>query len=154
MRSIPLLTLGLAITLLLLPRPTQAQDASQPEARFAVILTIQVPYGEENQAVSWWIDNWLSPQWNLNPNILTVRVGGHLYGINGGQIMRYVEYADMSHLTPPAPCQVCAEWRNANRPEEGTAEWEEWDANRRTYLKYNSVHHDEIFALNMNWAKN
>ncbi len=46
------------------------------------------------------------------------------------------------------------QWFEDNQPAEGTPEREEWDAMQETFFKFFSGHADEIYAVNMNRAKN
>ena len=88
----------------------------------------------------------------VDPNILSYRVATHNWGANSKDIVIMAEYDEWADIE--ADCPACDAWFEENQPEEETPEREEWDAMAETFFKYFSGHKDEIYATNMNRAKN
>ncbi|MEN8375350.1 MAG: hypothetical protein ABFS34_07875 [Gemmatimonadota bacterium] len=140
--------------LLLIPIGVTAQDDDDdegPEIRYLTTSQFHLAYGDDRQAVMWWVDSVSVPINEMDPNVLWSRVAVHNYGPNGGDVVFMSEYADWASIN--APCEPCDEWFEERQPEEGTPEREEWDANLATFLKYYSTHEDQIFSINMDRAK-
>jgi hypothetical protein len=141
-----LLIVGMALVV-----PTHALRAQaepeEPELRYIVVTTFNVPYGETRQQVDMWIDSVMVPYQRLDPNVLSYRIGEHYFGSSGGDIVIISEYSSWDAIA--APCEPCDTWFAENEPEEGTPEAEMWDDIFATFIKYYSKHSDEIYVVQM-----
>ena len=140
--------------LVALPAVLTAQDDEPPETRVLTISTAHMPSpGPERQKLLRFIDRVIAPQARNNPNVLFYRVATHYWGSNSGDIVIVAEYADWASVE--APCGTpCQEWAEANIPEEGTPEREEFDEQAAAWRKYYlGKHSDEIYSVNMRRAK-
>ncbi|NNG17813.1 MAG: hypothetical protein HKM89_15165 [Gemmatimonadales bacterium] len=148
--SLPAVALaaGLAVS----PVVLHAQDeAPPPEIHYMTVAKFSAPYSDAGQKVMWWIDSVMVPSAKMNPHVLSTRVGTHIYGSSGGDIVMMTEYADWNAIN--ADCEPCDAWFEERQPEEGTPEREAWDEAQAAFFKYFTGHQDEIYSVNMNRAK-
>lgn len=151
------ITLGvatsLALAISLAPKSVQAQAGAQdPEFHYLTVTTFDVPLGADGQQVMMWIDSVMVPLAQLDPNVLSYRVGRHNWGSSAGQVIIVTEFASWEAIG--ADCgEPCETWTAENQPAEGTPEAEKWDAIQATFQKYYTGHRDEIYFLNMNRSK-
>lgn len=153
MRVVSLLVVSsLACTLTLTPASLVGQEAEmEPVTHYLAVTTFHVPYNDDQDKVSWWIDSVMVPNAKMNPNVLSFRVGNHIYGSSGGDVILLTEYADWPAIN--ADCEPCNAWFENRQPAEGTPEREAWDEAQAMFFKYFSGHDDEIYAVNMSRAK-
>lgn len=143
---------GLALVgTLLAPATAQAQANAQPETHYVTVTTFSAPFDEEGQKVMWWIDSVMVPVARVNPNVLHMRVGNHIWGSSAGDIVLIQEFASWSAIN--TDCDACAEWFQQRQPAEGTPERAVWDEAQATFLKYYHGHHDEIYASQVRRSK-
>lgn len=152
MRFPPSLVAGAFVGILVaLPAALPAQEA-EPEIHYLAVTTFHVPFNAQDQEkVNWWIDSVMVPTANMNPHVLSARIGNHIYGSSGGDIILITEFADWNAIN--ADCEPCNTWFESRQPAEGTPEREAWDEAQATFLKYFTGHHDEIYTTNMSRAK-
>ncbi|MFQ5678026.1 MAG: hypothetical protein ACE5HP_01040 [Gemmatimonadota bacterium] len=140
---------------LALPATLRAQDQEEapPETRVLTVTTFQLPSGEDGQKVMQFIDRVVAPQARNNPNILSYRIAQHYWGSNSAEVKIIAEYANWAAVE--APCGTpCQEWAEANTPEEGTPEREEFDDLAQAWQRaFFQGHSDEIYSVNMSRAK-
>ncbi len=142
-------TVGLVF---LSPTGTLAQATEEPELHYMTVTTFSVPLGEAGQDVMMWVDSVMVPLNRLNPNVLSFRVGRHAWGSDSGHVIMIAEYADWDAIE--ADCGApCENWMEANQPEEGTPEADEWDKVQATFLKYYTGHKDDIYVVPVSRSK-
>lgn len=135
------------------PGSLRAQDDAPPETRVLTVSTFQLPPGDEGQKVMRFIDRVVAPQARNNPHVLGYRVAQHYWGSNSSEVKIMAEYADWAAVEADcgAPCET---WAEANIPEEGTPEREEFDDLQQAWQRaYFQGHQDEIYSVNMRRAK-
>lgn len=126
--------------------PALAQDDDQPAFHYLTVTTYSVPLGGEGNDVMMWIDSVVVPLAKLNPNVESFMVGRHAWGSNSGHVIMISRYATWEAIN--APCgEPCQEWNEANEPEEGSEREAMWNEVLATFLKYNTGHNDEIYAV-------
>jgi hypothetical protein len=149
---LPLLAVALATVLAVSPVVLHAQDAAPPpEIHYMAVTTFSAPFNAEGQKVGWWIDSVMAPGAKVDPNVLSYRVGTHIYGSSAGDIIITTEYADWTSIN--ADCEPCDAWFEERQPEEGTPEREAWDEAQAAFFKYFHGHQDEIYTVQMDRAK-
>ena len=148
-----LAALLMAAALTLAPSPVLAQDdEEEPDINYITVTLIHMPATADRQKAMQWIDQVMAPGAKVDPNILWYRVATHNWGANSKDIVIMAEYDEWADIE--ADCPACDAWFEEHQPEEDTPEREEWDAMAETFFKYFSGHKDEIYATNMNRAKN
>ncbi len=148
--ALSLLAAAFAATVLA-PTPTLQAQAAEPETHYLAVATFHVPYNDDRAKVIWWIDSVMVPTAKMDPNVLSYRVGNHIYGSSGGDMVLITEHANWNAIN--ADCGPCDTWFENRQPAEGTPEREAWDEAQAMFFKYFTGHHDEIYAVNMNRAK-
>lgn len=155
-RTIALMPLLGLLAAAVIPTAALAQESEEtpPEVRVLTVTTFQLPAGEEGQKVMQFIDRVIAPQARNNPNVLSYRVAQHYWGSNSSELKLISEYADWASVE--APCgPPCETWAEANIPEEGTPEREEFDEQAQAWQQaFFAGHVDEIYTVNMSRAKN
>ena len=143
---------SLGCTLALTPASLPGQQAeTEPEIHYLAVATFHVPFNDDRAKVLWWIDSVMVPTNKMNPDVLSFRMGNHIYGSRGGDMILMTEYADWPAIN--ADCEPCSAWFENRQPAEGTPERETWDEALAMFLKYFTGHHDEIYTINMARAK-
>ena len=144
-----------AAALLAAPAAGLAQDADEgpPATGIVTMSKMKVPLGEERGMVMDWIETVVAPQTRNNPNVVAFYVLEHYWGHDSRDVVMVSVYNDWADIE--APCgEPCRAWAEANWPEEGTPEREEWDKLQQTFWKYNGRHSDEIYSTRLDLAKN
>lgn len=146
MRSkVTLIALSLVAVLFVLPAAVQAQDTAAPQYHFVTVTKFSAPFNDEGGKVWWWIDSVVVPIAKMDPNVVSMQVGGHNWGSSAGDIVMITEFADWNAIN--ADCAACNEWFEQRRPAEGTPEREAWDEAAAAYFKHYYKHHDEIYRV-------
>ena len=145
--------LAVVAMLLVTPPAVFAQEEADPEPviRYITVTTWDFPGGEQGQKAVEWIEKVMVPITKMNPNVLSSRIGFHIWGSNSAQATLIAEYADWAAIN--ADCESCDAWFEEQQPEEGTPEREEWDAMAQAFFQAYRGHHDEIYTVNMDYAK-
>lgn len=142
---------ALAAALVAFPATAHGQAAAPPATHYVTVTTFSAPFNDEGGKVMWWIDSVMVPLAKMDPNVLHMRVGGHIWGSSAGDIIMIAEYADWNAVN--ADCAACDAWLEKRRPAEGTPEREAWNEAQATFLKYYHGHHDEIYASQVSRSK-
>lgn len=154
-RIVPTVAVLALVGAVSLPSTVLAQepDEEPPETHVLTVTTFQLPPGEEGQKVMRFIDRVIAPQAKNNPNVLSYRIAQHYWGSTSSEVKIIAEYADWASVE--AECGApCEEWEEANLPEEGTPEREEFDDLAQAWQRaFFQGHSDEIYNLNMSRAK-
>ena len=139
--------------LLVTPPTVFAQEEADPEPviRYLTVTTWDFPGGEQGDKAVEWIEKVMVPLNRMNPNVLSARIGFHIWGSNSAQAALISEYADWAAIN--ADCEPCDAWFEEQQPEEGTPEREEWDAMAQAFFQAYRGHHDEIYLVNMDHTK-
>jgi len=143
-----------AVAMLLVTPPTvftQEEADPEPVIRYLTVTTWDFPGGEQGDKAVEWIEKVMVPFNRMNPNVLSTRIGFHIWGSNSAQAALISEYADWAAIN--ADCEPCDAWFEEQQPEEGTPEREEWDAMAQAFFRAYRGHHDEIYTVNMDYAK-
>jgi len=151
-RYLPAMLAGDAM-LLATPPTVFGQEEAEPEPviHYITTTTWDFPGGEQGQKAFEWIEKVMVPAARMNPNVLSYRVGFHIWGSNSAQAVVIAEYADWNAIN--ADCEPCAAAFEEQQPAEGTPEREAWDAMAQAFFQGYRGHHDEIYAVNMDHAK-
>lgn len=141
---------ALAGALFLFPMVASAQDEPAPEIRYVTTTRLEVPLGDDRQSVLEMYERVIVPQARMDPNVLSYSVATHNWGSNSNEIVIITEYASFGAINEV--CEACNDWFETNFPED-SPERAEIDALGEVFTRYQSGHHDEIYAVNMNRAK-
>ncbi len=140
------------VAVLMVPSAGLQAQAADTTTHYLAVTTFHVPFvTKDQQQVSWWIDSVMVPSTKMNPHVLSSRVGAHIYGSRGGDVILVTEYASWSAIN--APCEPCMTWFQGRTPAEGTPARKAWDEAQATFLKYFTGHHDEIYAVDTRRSK-
>lgn len=151
-----LLLVPVVAAAMLAPVPASAQEeGDEDEAaqmRVVTVTTFQVPPYERSKVFPF-MHEYVMPEAQLNPNVLSYRMMWHNWGSDASQVVIMAEYEDISKLE--APCgPPCEEYFEAHpEPEEGDEGWEAYRAGQKAFEKHYAHHKDEIFVYPMEIAK-
>lgn len=135
--------------LLGVPGMVRGQD-QEPETRTLAITSFTIPLGQ-GQKFNEYVDTYIIPPTQADPNVLSFRFARHHYGSGKANAWFIAEYASLEGLAQSEEFQN--DWYEDQFPE-GTPEREAADkATQEDFLPYFSEHSDEITAVNMNRAK-
>lgn len=131
----------------------QAGDEEEaPDINYITVTRIRLPATQDRETAMEWVDEVMVPVAQLDPNVLWYRIATHNWGSNSEDVVIMAEYDEWADIE--GDCPACDAWFEENQPEEDTPEREEWDAMAQAFFEYFSGHRDEIYATNMNRAKN
>ncbi len=153
MRTYLSVLLAGAAVLLISPLAAFAQDDAEtaPEFHYVTVTSFDNPGGEDGGLISQYISTVLAPLAKLDSNVLSFKVARHNWGGNSADIVLIYEYADWAAIE--GDCEACSAWFEANVPEDGTPERDEWRAMNQAYFRAYLGHSDEIYSVNMDLAK-
>ncbi len=128
------------------------EEEEAPDFNYITVTRIRLPATQDRQKAMEWVDKVMVPVAQLDPNVLWYRIATHNWGSNSEDVLIMAEYDEWADIE--SDCPACDAWFEENQPEEDTPEREEWDAMAQAFFEYFSGHRDEIYATNMNRAKN
>lgn len=131
------------------PRVLSAQE-QEPEIRTLSMTAFTIPLGE-GEKFNEYVDKYIVPSAQADPNVLSFRYARHHYGGGKANAWFIVEYTSLEGLYRSEQFQN--DWFDENFPE-GTPEREAADkATQEDFLPFFGDHTDEITTVNMNRAK-
>jgi hypothetical protein len=152
--SLRVLVPGVALLLSFAPTPVESQAAgqAQQDVRYVTMTKFAMPSDTlQRRLVMMAIDSAMVPQARMNPNVLSYRVLMHNWGANSNEVIIMAEYPSWAAIE--AECVPCDEWMESRMPAEGTPERAQWNAIGAAFQAAYAGHSDEIYAAQMQRAK-
>jgi len=135
-----------AAVLCLASAPAFAQQAPPPSGHYVTVTTFSLPLSAAGDTVMMYIDSVMVPQSRVNANVLSMRVGRHNWGSNGGQVFMMTEYANWAAIE--ADCgDACRRWEAANQPAPNSPRGAMWRNVEQAFLRAFSGHADQIYFV-------
>lgn len=135
-----------AAVLCLTSAPAFAQQPQQPSGRFVTVTTFSLSISAAGDTVMMYVDSVMVPLSRVNPNVLSMRVGRHRWGSNGGQVFIMAEYATWEAIG--ADCgDACRQWEAANQPAPNSPRAAMWRNIQQAFLRAYSGHVDQIYFV-------
>lgn len=148
MRRIILILAGVLLAAAI-PGAVQAQE-EEPESRTVTVTTFTIPQGKGQKFMEY-VDTYMMPAINADPNVLGFRIASHHWGGGDFNTMVIAEYESLGGLHQSEEFQD--QWYDEHYPE-GSPEREAADkAVEEDFLPYFVGHTDNILNANMNRAK-
>jgi hypothetical protein len=129
----------------------EAQQQDSP-MRYVTVTTFDVPYGSDRGKVMSFLNEYMLPATQLNPNVKNFRLLTHVWGSDGMQVIMEAEYDNWADIE--ADCgKTCDDYYAVHAaPTDGQDGYAEYQEASDLFNKYYSSHTDEIYLTNMNRA--
>ena len=135
-----------AAVLCLASAPAFAQQAAPPSGHYVTVTTFSLPLSATGDTVMMYIDSVTAPLSRVNPKVLSMRIGRHNWGSNGGQVFMMTEYATWAAIE--ADCgDACRRWEAANQPAPNSPRAAMWRSMEQAFLRAFSGHADQIYFV-------